>query len=155
MHVKTIHDPRYRKLVAVLIFARKESGITQARLAGKMRVSRQTIQKLESCEVKLDILRYVRLCRILGIEPGPLLGRLEEPSDEEAPLYLAEAFYHGSPLKWKFIVPIALFSTIKNDHHRHQLNTASGTAYYNRASIPSERHKEHHARNNWRSSNSA
>lgn len=55
-----------------------------------MRLSRQTIQKIESCEVRLDLVRYVALCRILGLKAGPLLGRLEEPSDEDDPLYLSE-----------------------------------------------------------------
>jgi hypothetical protein len=52
-----------------------------------MRLSRQTVQKIESCEVRLDLIRYVTLCRILGLDAGQHLSRLEESSDEDDPLF--------------------------------------------------------------------
>jgi transcriptional regulator with XRE-family HTH domain len=86
MTCKAIHNPRYRSLVAFISDTRKRQGLTQSELGQQMRLSRQTIQKIESCEVRLDLVRYVALCRILGLKAGPLLGRLEEPSDEDDPL---------------------------------------------------------------------
>jgi len=90
MRSKAIYDPRYRSLVAFISDTRARQGLTQSAMGRRMRLSRQTIQKIESCEVRLDLVRYVALCRILGLNAGQLLGRLEEPSDEDDPLYLSE-----------------------------------------------------------------
>ncbi len=90
MRTKAIYDPRYRSLVAFISDTRARQGLTQSAMGRKMRLSRQTIQKIEHCEVKLDLVRYVALCRILGLNAGQLLGRLEDPSDEDDPLYLPE-----------------------------------------------------------------
>ena len=90
MNAKAIHDPRYRTLVGIISDTRKRKALTQLELGRRLRLSRQTIQKIESCEVKLDLVRYVALCRILGLNAGPLLGRLEEPSEEDDPLYLSQ-----------------------------------------------------------------
>jgi transcriptional regulator with XRE-family HTH domain len=57
--------------------------MTQSELGRQLGLSRQSVQKIESCEVRLDLLRYVTLCRILGLNAGQLLARLEEPSDED------------------------------------------------------------------------
>ncbi len=89
MNAKAIHDPRYRTLVGIISDTRKRKALTQLEPGRRLRLSRQTIQKIESCEVKLDLVRYVALCRILGLDAGQLLGRLEEPSDEDDPLYLS------------------------------------------------------------------
>lgn len=104
MNAKAIYNPRYRALVAFISDTRKRQGLTQSELGQRMRLSRQTIQKIESCEVRLDLVRYVVLCRILGLNAGPLLGRLEEPSDEDDPLYLPEALSWW-PLWWPLSHP--------------------------------------------------
>jgi transcriptional regulator with XRE-family HTH domain len=57
--------------------------MTQLELGKRMRLSRQFVQKIESCEIRLDLVRYVTLCKILGLNAGQLLGQLEEPSDED------------------------------------------------------------------------
>ena len=87
---KAIYNPQYREVIAYIGDMRKRQGLTQSALGKRMRLSRQTIQKIETCEVRLDLVRYVSLCRILGINAGQLLGRLEDPSDEDDPLYLLE-----------------------------------------------------------------
>jgi transcriptional regulator with XRE-family HTH domain len=92
MTTKAIYNPKYRALVEFIRAVRKDSGMTQKELGRRMRISHQTVHKIESCEVRLDLVRYVTLCRILGLKAGQLLGRLEEPSDEDAPLYLSELY---------------------------------------------------------------
>jgi transcriptional regulator with XRE-family HTH domain len=81
MTVKTVYNSRYRALVAHIGEARKGRGMTQAELGRQLQLSRQAVQKIEACEVRLDLVRYVTLCRILGLNAGQLLGRLEEPSE--------------------------------------------------------------------------
>ena len=87
MATKTIYDSRYRELLVHICEVRKGRGMTQAELGRRMRLSRQTVQKIESCEVRLDLIRYVTLCRILGLDAGQHLSRLEESSDEDDPLF--------------------------------------------------------------------
>jgi len=87
MFTKTIYNSRYRELVAHICATRKGRGLTQAELGRRIGVSRLVIQKIEACQAKLDLVRYVALCRILGLRAGRLLGRLEESSDEDDPLF--------------------------------------------------------------------
>jgi transcriptional regulator with XRE-family HTH domain len=84
-NTKAIHTPGYRSLVALISGTRRRQGLSQAELGRRMRLSRQTVQKIETCEVRLDLVRYIALCRILGLNAGQLLGRLEEPSEEDGP----------------------------------------------------------------------
>ena len=90
MRTKAIYDARYRALVSSITETRRRPGLSQAELGKRLQISRSTVQKLEAFEVNLDLVRYVDLCRILGLRAGRLLGRLEEPPDEDDPLYLAE-----------------------------------------------------------------
>lgn len=83
MRLKAIYNPKYRALVEFIRAARKKRGMTQSELGRRMRLSRQVVQKIEYCQIRLDLVRYVTLCRILGLKVGRLLGRMEEPSDED------------------------------------------------------------------------
>jgi transcriptional regulator with XRE-family HTH domain len=89
MTTKAIYNPKYRALVEFIRAVRKDRGMTQRELGRRMRLSHQTVHKIESCEVRLDLVRYVTLCRILGLDAGQLLARLEEPSDEDDSFYLS------------------------------------------------------------------
>ena len=89
MSIKTIYNSRYRALVEFIRAARKKRGMTQSELGRRMRLSRQVVQKIEYCQIRLDLVRYVTLCRILGLNAGQLLARLEEPSDEDDSFYLS------------------------------------------------------------------
>ena len=107
MNTKAIYDSRYRELVVHICAARKGRGMTQSELGRRMRLSRQTVQKIESCEVRLDLVRYVTLCRILGLKAGQLLGRLEEPSDEDdsflpVRIHVGGHYFLGSAIMPKF-----------------------------------------------------
>jgi transcriptional regulator with XRE-family HTH domain len=91
MVTKAIYNPRYRALVAYMCAVRKKRGMTQSELGRRMRLSRQAVQKVEACEVRLDLVRYVAMCRILRLNAGQLLARLEEPSDEDDSFYLSNS----------------------------------------------------------------
>jgi transcriptional regulator with XRE-family HTH domain len=95
MSVKAIYNSRYRALVEFIRAARKKKGMTQSELGRRLRLSRQAIQKIESCAVRLDLIRYVTLCRVLGLRAGRLLGRLEEPSDEDDPPFSCQTLLRG------------------------------------------------------------
>ena len=92
---KTIYNPKYRALVEFIRAVRKERGMTQSELGRRMRLSRRAVQKIEAYDARLDLVRYVTLCRILGLDAGQLLGRLEEASDEDDPPFSCQTFLRG------------------------------------------------------------
>lgn len=56
--------------------ARQAAGLTQAELAKKARISQAAVSELEAgktVRLNLDVLE--RLCTVLELEPGELLGR--------------------------------------------------------------------------------
>ncbi|KXI29411.1 helix-turn-helix domain-containing protein [Paraglaciecola hydrolytica] len=70
MKFKSIYDPHYRKLVATLVEARKNAGISQTQLAIELGLnSHSYISKIESCERNVTLLDYIRICRVLKFDP--------------------------------------------------------------------------------------
>lgn len=73
--MKTIHDPSYRAIVARLRKARLERGLTQAKLAASVGRSNTWLSKVESCEVRLDLLQLSQLCEAVGdITPAEIMA---------------------------------------------------------------------------------
>ena len=88
--VKTIHLDAYRGLVGDLRALRVGRGLRQADAGRRLGRSRQWVQKVEACEVRLDVVQFVRVCRLYGADPARLIGRLEkESSDEDGSFFLA------------------------------------------------------------------
>lgn len=68
--IKTIHLQAYRGLIAELRQARLRAGITQVDAGVALGRSRQWICKTESCEIRLDVVQFVRLSQGM---PGCLI----------------------------------------------------------------------------------
>ena len=78
--MKTIHQTPYRRLVGELRHARVGSGLTQAEARRLIGHSRQWISKIESSEIRLDVLQLVQLCQLYGLKAHDLVRGLgEEP----------------------------------------------------------------------------
>jgi transcriptional regulator with XRE-family HTH domain len=60
----TIHDPRYKRIVNLLIEARKSAGLTQVQLAEKIGLPQPDISKIERCERRIDALELVDWCKV-------------------------------------------------------------------------------------------
>ena len=81
---KTIYSPAYRRFVRRLRRARREHAMTQAQVGRKLGVSRHWVAKAESCQVRLDVVQFVTLCRVYNLNASRLFSRLaEELSDED------------------------------------------------------------------------
>lgn len=76
--MKTIHQTPYRRLVGELRLARIGSGLTQAEAGILIGHSRQWLSKVETCEIRLDVLQLVRLCHAYSLLAHELVRRLEE-----------------------------------------------------------------------------
>jgi len=78
MPSKQIHDRGYRQLVATLKATRKAHGLTQAEVAARLGVCRTWVSKIESCEVGLDLLGLIRLCRVYGLKTATAVEAMEK-----------------------------------------------------------------------------
>ncbi len=76
--MKTIHEPAYHLLVSELRQARAQAGLIQAAVGLLIGRGRNWVHKIETCEVRLDVLQFVRLCRVYGLKAHDLVRRLEE-----------------------------------------------------------------------------
>lgn len=76
--MKTIHEPAYHRLVAELRQARAQAGLTQAAVGQLIGQGRNWVHKIETCEVRLDVLQFVRLCRVYDLKAHDLVRRLSE-----------------------------------------------------------------------------
>lgn len=57
---------------------RKAHGLTQAEVAARLGVCRTWVSKVESCEVGLDLLGVIRLCRVYGLKTATAVEVMEK-----------------------------------------------------------------------------
>ena len=80
---KTIYNAAYIKVVEELRIARRNRGMRQEDAGRRMGVSRHWIRKVETCELRLDLVQFVRLCRLYRLDAIRLMRRVAEESPEE------------------------------------------------------------------------
>jgi len=73
--VKSVHQPEYQKLLEELIKARKDAGLTQQRLATKLKKHQSFISKYEQGERRLDVIELTKIAEILGIDYKALIDK--------------------------------------------------------------------------------
>ena len=78
MPEKQIYNARYKQLVGRLKNERKKLGLTQAEVAGKLGLCRTWVAKIECCELGLDLLGLVKICRVYGLRARDVIGGMEE-----------------------------------------------------------------------------
>lgn len=74
--IKHINDPRYVALIDWLRTARNEQGLTMRDLGKLLNEPHQFINKVESCERKLNVFEYVQYCDVLKIDASIGLEKL-------------------------------------------------------------------------------
>jgi transcriptional regulator with XRE-family HTH domain len=75
--LSSLRSDLYRRMIELLVEARKEAGITQAEL-GKSIGRRQTfISKVELGERRLDSAEFILVSRAIGVDPYDLLRTAE------------------------------------------------------------------------------
>lgn len=65
---KGIHDSRYRWMVAELVQARKEQGLSQGEVARELGKPQQYVSRYELGERRLDIVEFLEAAHVLGID---------------------------------------------------------------------------------------
>ena len=76
--MKHLRSPKHRALIAVMVKARKATGLTQRELAAKLKRSNSFVWKLEAGERQLNVLEFIEVAGALGVEPWTLLRRAVE-----------------------------------------------------------------------------
>ncbi|AKH44314.1 Helix-turn-helix domain protein (plasmid) [Croceibacterium atlanticum] len=73
---KGVHDKRYQKLLAALIAARQDRGMSQSELASRLGRPQQFVSRYELSKRRLDIIEYVDVAQNLDLDPPAELGKI-------------------------------------------------------------------------------
>ena len=74
--VKSLHQPEYQALCALLAEARRKAGLTQHEVARRLRRPQSFVAKYEGGERRLDVIEFLSVSAALGADPIRLLRRL-------------------------------------------------------------------------------
>ena len=75
---KTIYCESYRALIGRLRSARIDLGLRQDQVAKVLKVSRQWVSHVETCQIRIDILQLTSWCQALGLHAPDLVRELGE-----------------------------------------------------------------------------
>ena len=75
---KSIFTPDQVKFQELLRQVRKEAGLTQAELAGRLNTLQTIVSNFEIGERRLDVLELRQVCTALGVPLVKFIERLEE-----------------------------------------------------------------------------
>ncbi|MBM3069872.1 helix-turn-helix transcriptional regulator [Lelliottia sp. RWM.1] len=72
----SVYSDEYQRVINALKKSRKEKGITQAQLAEALGKPQSFIAKVENGERRLDVVEFVYLARLVGLEPEKILATI-------------------------------------------------------------------------------
>ena len=78
-----LHDPRYRRLIELLVAARKAKGLTQRDLAGLSGQTQQYIGRYEKCDREIGIFAILDIARVLEVDGFDLARAAANPRDSD------------------------------------------------------------------------
>ncbi len=73
---KSIHTAEYAALCDELRTARNNAGLSQRRLAARLRVSPSWVAKVEAGERRIDLVEFCRFMAACGGDAGAVFGRV-------------------------------------------------------------------------------
>ncbi|MDP3749707.1 MAG: helix-turn-helix transcriptional regulator [Phenylobacterium sp.] len=80
---KSVFTGAHGLLVEVLVAARKESGLTQAELAAKVRKDQTYISIIERSQRRVDVLEFCALARAMARDPKELFALVVDRLPDE------------------------------------------------------------------------
>lgn len=72
---KTLRSRENDALIALLVDARREAGLTQRDLAQILKRPRSFVSRIETGERRLDVVEFVAVAKALKIDPEELFSR--------------------------------------------------------------------------------
>ena len=94
--MKTIYNPAYRRLIARIKARRIDAHLTKVAAGQRVCMSRNWVAKIEMCELRLDVLHFVRLCRAYQLKASNLIKDMEESSEDDPSLTIRGVFHASS-----------------------------------------------------------
>jgi len=78
---ESVHTARYRRLRELLIEARTSRDLSQTALAEKLGRVQTFVSKYERGERRLDLIEFLEVTRVLGVDPHQVMRRVESIAD--------------------------------------------------------------------------
>ncbi|KMW74319.1 DNA-binding protein [Photorhabdus luminescens subsp. luminescens] len=80
--MSSIYSEEYQHVIRLLRETRLEKGITQEKLAQAFGRPQSFIAKVENGERRLDVVEFVRIARLLSLDPAQIVDKikLKKPS---------------------------------------------------------------------------
>lgn len=76
LKIKTIYDPRYTKILQLLVAARLNAGISQKELALLLKLNQSDVSKIEHCQRRIDITEFLDWLRITKTDVKEFIDKL-------------------------------------------------------------------------------
>lgn len=76
---KSLHTGKHQHLCGLLIEAREKRGLTQIDVSKKLGRPQSFVSKYENGERRLDVIEFLEVADVLGIEPSRLIKQLRKP----------------------------------------------------------------------------
>ena len=77
-NLKSVFTEEYDLLLKRLVSARREAGLTQQQLAGRLNRLQSFVSKYERRERRLDVVELVTVCRALKVDPCSVIREIED-----------------------------------------------------------------------------
>ena len=75
---KTLATERHQRLIALIIEAREQSGMTQTELAEVLGEYQSFVARLESGQRRLDVIEFIQLAEILDFDANELMAEVSK-----------------------------------------------------------------------------
>lgn len=73
---KALYERNYAAFTDLLKEERKKAGLTQAKLAKKLRRPQSYVSKYERGDRQLDVIEFLEIARAVDFDPGEILSKL-------------------------------------------------------------------------------
>ena len=78
--MKSVHTDQYNAFLKLIIAARQTSELTQQELANKLNKPQSYVSKYERGERRLDVVEFLALAELMGIDSQDFIDRLRVKS---------------------------------------------------------------------------
>lgn len=72
----SLHDPRYKRILEMMVSARKSAGLTQRDVAARLKQPPSYIGKLESLQRRLDVIEMIDVLDAIGVKPTKFIAEM-------------------------------------------------------------------------------
>lgn len=74
---KSVHTPRYRNLLQILVEERNKAGLSQAEVAERLSRHQSYVSKYENAERRLDVIEFLDIAKAIGFDPAEAVKKLQ------------------------------------------------------------------------------